>query len=105
MSLGADRRKFTSMLSDLIRHIEHELRYGVAIKFVYRCEDCPIGHKNSLHHKSLAADLDLYSLDGEYLSSGFEHDEIHDFWDDLGGNERIDNDMNHYSYGDYGGVR
>ena len=104
MSLGTDRREFTSKLAVLIQYAE-ALEYGVAIDFVKRCEECPVGHKNSLHKKGLAVDLNLYDADNNYLSSGEEHKALHDFWDDLGGNKRIANDMNHYSYGDYGGVR
>ena len=91
------------MLASLIQYAE-ELGYGCAIDFVKRCEDCGVGHQNSLHKKSLAADLHLYQ-DGTYITDWTGHEELHDFWDTLGGNERIAHDANHYSYGNYGGVR
>jgi hypothetical protein len=103
LSLGDDRRKFTPLLAVLIQYAQG-LGYGVAIDFVKRCDDCPIGHKESLHKMGLAVDLNLY-MGRAYLETGFEHHELHDFWDSLGGNKRIDADLNHYSYGDYGGVR
>ncbi|GAF74716.1 unnamed protein product [marine sediment metagenome] len=104
MSLGADRRTFTHMQALLVLHAE-QLGYGIAGKWWYRPTDSDVGHKESLHHKSLAIDYDLYLADGTYLDSGNEHSELHDYWDSIGGNARIDKDMNHYSFGDYGGVR
>ena len=103
MSLGADRRQFTHMLALLILHIE-EQDLGVAADFLKRCDDCPIGEKESLHKSGLAIDLNLYR-EGTYLSTGEEHKPLHDFWDDLGGNERINNDLNHYSYAGGGSMR
>ena len=104
MSLGADRRKFTHMQALLVLHAEH-LGYGMAGKWWYRPKDSGIGHKESLHHDSLAIDYDLYDGDNNYLSSGIEHGALHDYWDSIGGNERIKKDMNHYSYSSQGGVR
>jgi len=103
MVLGSDRRKFTHMQALLVLHAA-QLGYELAGKWWYRPPDSEVGHKKSLHHLSLAVDFDLY-LNGKYLSDGTGHDELHDYWDSIGGNERIENDMNHYSYGDYGGVR
>ena len=103
MSLGADRREFTHMLALLVLHAE-QLGYGVAADFLKRCEDCPVGHKTSLHKSGLAVDLNLYH-GSKYLTDPKEHTALHDFWDTIGGNERIANDANHYSYGGDGSVR
>jgi hypothetical protein len=103
MALGADRRKFTHMLALLVLHAE-QLGYGIAGKWWYRPPDSDVGHKDSLHHKSLAVDFDLY-LGRTYLDTGFEHHQLHDYWDSIGGNERILKDMNHYSYSTQEGVR
>ena len=103
MSLGADRRKVTHMQALLVLHAE-QLGLQLAGKWWYRPKKSGVGHKDSLHHDSLALDFDAYR-DGVYLPSGKEHEALHDYWDSIGGNERILNDMNHYSYGGSGGVR
>jgi hypothetical protein len=91
------------MLWKLLKFMEDE-GYGVAIDFVKRCKDCPIGHTNSVHKSGLAADIHLYDAEGRYLASGEEHKKFHNYWDSLGGAKRIDNDLNHYSLS-HNGVR
>jgi len=95
VSIGDKRRRFTQMQALLIQYAQF-LGYECAVDFVKRCEDCMVGHERSLHKLGLAVDLHLY-LDGHYISTGASHTELHNFWDLLGGAERIDNDMNHYS--------
>ena len=47
------------------------------------------GHKiNSNHYIRLAVDLNLFK-DGEFLTESEDHKELHDFWDSIGGAERI----------------
>ena len=101
-ALGNKRRELSRMLPLLIQYA-HFLGYETAVDFVKRCEDCPTGHQNSLHKLGLAVDLHLY-LHGEYLADGSGHDRLHDFWDLLGGAERISWDLNHYSI-EHGGMR
>ena len=96
MTLGDKRRDFTHMMALLILHAD-KMGYGVAADFLKRCEDCPVGHKTSLHKQGLAVDLNLYSPNGDYLTDPKHHDVLHDYWDMLGGAERIENDRNHYS--------
>lgn len=103
MTLGNKRRKFSRMVWRLLQEAERQ-GYGFAIDFVKRCESCPIGHAKSTHKVGLAMDLHLYDDNGTYLSSGAEHESLHDFWDQLGGSERIKNDLNHYSL-QHNGVR
>jgi hypothetical protein len=57
------------------------------------------GRKYSCHKLKLARDLNL-AKDGIYLegeAAQIAHEKIHDFWDLLGGAQRIAGDMNHYS--------
>lgn len=57
------------------------------------------GHKLSGHKLKLAIDLNI-TEDGVYLrgdAAKEAHSAIHDFWDALGGAERIPHDLNHYS--------
>ena len=102
MSIGDKRRKFTQMQTLLIQYATF-LGYECAIDFVKRCEDCQIGIPNSVHKLGLAMDLHLY-LDGHYLTEEWPHRDLHDFWDLLGGAERIAGDLNHYSI-EHNGVR
>ena len=90
------------MVALLIQYA-HYLGYECAIDYVKRCEDCKVGHERSLHKLGLAMDLHLY-LDGEYVTTGLPHQDLHDFWDLLGGAKRIHNDANHYSLA-HGGMR
>jgi len=54
----------------------------------------------SVHKLALAQDLELFK-NGKWLDKGEEadkgHNFLHDFWDSLGGAERIGHDLNHYS--------
>jgi hypothetical protein len=103
MTLGSKRRKFSTMLAQLILYANDE-GYGVAVDFVKRCEDCPVGHPRSAHKSGLAADINLYDKEGTYLTDPIHHEFLHDYWDSMEGAERIDNDMNHYSL-EHQGVR
>jgi hypothetical protein len=94
MTLREKQSKFVVMLALLIRRanaLGYELTLG--------CGRCQLpGHhmKNSLHYIGLAQDLNLF-WQGHYLKSGVGHDVLHDYWDALGGAERIPGDLNHYS--------
>ena len=72
-----------------------------------RCEDCPVGHKDSNHKRKLAIDIDLF-LDGRYyLTETGDHRKLGEFWESLhplcrwGGRF---GDGNHYSI-EHGGVK
>ena len=71
-----------------------------------RCQDCPVGHPNSTHKAGLAVDIILYGPGGQYPhpSEDSVHSDLHDFWDFIGGAERIPGDLNHYSL-EWQGVR
>ena len=56
------------------------------------------GHKNSCHKLKLAEDINFIRGNGIVGGDGPEHKELHDWWDTVGGAERIAHDMNHYSF-------
>jgi len=102
MRLQEKQSKFTVMIGKLILYanfLGYELTFGDA----YRSPDVPYGHPLSLHRSRLAVDFNIFK-DSEYLTDGSGHNELHDYWDRLGGAERIKNDLNHYSL-DHGGMR
>ena len=102
MTLGQKQRKFTLMVGRLINEA-YERGYELTFGDAYRDSRVEYGHPDSLHRKRLAVDLNLFK-DGEYLIDGAGHDDLHDFWDLLGGSERIADDLNHYSLA-HGGMR
>lgn len=71
-----------------------------------RCQECPVGHPNSTHKAGLAEDILLYGEGYAYphpdAHSLYSH--LHDFWDLIGGAERIEDDLNHFSM-EHQGVR
>lgn len=108
MTLGDKRRLFTEAIALLVLYARYlgdskGQDWRLAGDQLKRCNDCPVGHENSLHKVGLAEDMNLY-IDGHYITDSTGHDELHDFWDLLGGAERISNDMNHYSFA-HGGMR
>jgi hypothetical protein len=106
-ALGDKRRKFTVMIAKLIIYAD-SLGYGIALGRGYASEaanKADGGHLESCHLYGLAQDLHLYEiLTGEYITDSRGHDQLHDYWDDMGGAERIDGDMNHYSL-EHNGIR
>jgi len=54
------------------------------------------GAANSVHKLRLAVDLNLI-INGK-LAQPADYAPLHDYWDTLGGAERIANDMNHFSF-------
>jgi len=103
--LGDRQRKFTLMIGKLIIHayeLGYELSFGRgAVSEAANTADG--GHKNSTHLYKLGQDFNIFK-DGVYLQDGTGHDELHDFFDELGGAERIEDDLNHYSL-EWRGIR
>jgi len=98
MTLGEKQREFCRKTALLILHI-YELGYEATWGDAYRDPRVEYGHKKSLHRSRLAVDLNLF-LDGVYLKgekARAGHNKIHDYWDMIGGNARISEDLNHYS--------
>jgi len=55
------------------------------------------GHKkDSNHYIRLAIDLNLFK-DGKWITDGEDFVPLHDYWDSIGGAQRIIHDMNHFS--------
>ena len=105
MSLGNKQRVFTKQVANLIL-FAYEIGYEMTFGDCYRDDRCDYGHKQSLHRSRLAVDLNLFKK-GEYLQGkGAEcgHTLMHDYWDTVGGAERIDKDLNHYSF-EHNGIR
>ncbi len=101
MSLRSRQSRFVKMVQLLVGYADlcgYELTYGDC----YRDERCAYGHPKSLHRQRLAVDFNLFR-DGVYLSGDEAreaHGRLHDFWDAIGGNPRINSDLNHYSLSD-----
>lgn len=94
VTLRQKQSKFALMVAILIRHahaLGYEITFGCA-----RCVQEGHHRPNSLHYIGLAIDLNLFK-GGKYLTDGSGHDVLHDFWDTIGGAERIEGDCNHYS--------
>ncbi len=71
--------------------------------YCFRCKDCPVGKKNSLHKLCLASDIELYAPDGEtYLTKTKDHRLFGRYWKSLHplcrwGGDFKNKDGNHYS--------
>lgn len=107
--LGETQERFAAMLPGLINKAI-ELGYKIRLGDLYRDPRVHgemgvkqgYGHRNSCHKLRLAIDINLVK-DGKLLGPE-AHAPLHDYWDSVGGAERIPNDMNHYSLG-WNGVR
>jgi len=103
MSLGNEQRKFSLMVAKLITHA-YEIGYEITLGDAFRDprlhgkmgEKKAYGHTHSCHKVKLAIDLNLFK-DGRYITDSTGHDELHDYWDSIGGGRRIKHDANHYS--------
>lgn len=92
------------MIAQLIVHAS-DLGYGLTFGDAYRDPRAfkgtkPYGKLLSNHKKRLAVDFNIFK-DGEFLQGDEAHEahsKLHDFWDSIGGNRRIPNDLNHYDY-------
>lgn len=106
MRLSEKRCMFSAAHAELVLFIS-KMGYHAATDFVKRCRNCRVGMENSCHKVGLAADINIYDKDWNYLGDNHPdtiriHNEAHDFWDFLGGAKRINRDLNHYSWGHEG---
>lgn len=104
MRLSEKQREFTSAIGLLIIYA-YSLGYELTFGDCYRSPEVKYGHKNSTHRSRLAVDFNLFEK-GVYISDG-SHEGfkvLHDYWDALGGSERISKDMNHFSF-EHEGIR
>lgn len=96
MTLREKQSKFVLMVGRLIIFL-YERGYEATFGDAYAIA----GHSpNSCHYIRLAIDLNLFR-DGKYLDKGIlmesAFNELHDYWDSIGGAKRIDRDLNHFS--------
>ena len=102
MGMVDKQNKFAGMVAQLIIFAQQR-GYQITFGDAFRDDRVTYGHPKSTHRFRLAVDLNLFK-DGVYLSSDEDHSQFHDFWDSLGGAERIKKDGNHYSL-EHGGIR
>ena len=99
MSLSEQQQLFASMVPRLI-DFAYDNGYAVTLGDAYRSPAVPYGHKNSLHRKRLAIDLNLFK-NGAYLTETDDHAPLGAYWMNLHPANRwggIDGkDGNHYS--------
>lgn len=80
--------------------VAYEFGYELTDGDAFRDVRVGYGHPRSCHRVRLARDYNVFK-DGKYLK-GVEaeeaHNQLHDVWDKMGGAERIDSDLNHYSF-------
>ncbi len=99
MSLREKQTEFARAVPVLITKA-FELGYDVTLGDCYRDPRAtfPYGSKSSRHTMRLAIDLNLFK-DGVYLTSSAAHQELGEYWEELGGihGGRWD-DGNHYEW-------
>jgi len=102
MKLSEKRVDFT-LAQALLVMWANEQGWQIAGDHWKRCEDCPVGLKNSCHKIALAIDFIVY-LKGIPLTDLSVFNKLHDKWDSLGGSERIEGDLGHFSF-EHNGMR
>ena len=104
-SLGDKQRAFTRMLADLII-FAYEQGYELTVGDAARSSSLhgEFGVKKgysaaySVHKLRLAQDYNLY-INREWIETS-DHpawDELHNYWESIGGAKRVPNDANHFS--------
>jgi len=98
MKLGEKQELFAILIAQLVVWI-YEQGYKVRLGHALRCQNCPVGRKNSNHKIKLAQDINLFK-NGTYLITTKDHEFIGIKWESMhqlcrwGGRF---NDANHYS--------
>ena len=112
MKLSVKQRAFTRMIADLII-FAYEQGYELTVGDFFRDprlhgkfgERGGYGSSKSVHKLRIAADLNLW-VNGKYITTS-EHpawDELHEYWESIGGAKRVPKDANHFSM-EYQGCR
>lgn len=103
MGLGKEQERFSEMMCSLYTYILSK-GYAIRSKHLLRCDDCKVGHKNSLHKMSLAIDIVL-SKDGKIFTDTESYTFAGEYWESIGGSwgGRF-NDGGHFSKA-YQGMR
>jgi hypothetical protein len=103
MSMVAKQQRFALAIADLI-HYANDNGLPVTFGDAYRDprlhgkigEKLGYGNRHSCHKLRLAVDLNII-IDGEIAGSN-AYNFLHDYWDKLGGAQRIPEDLNHFSF-------
>ena len=105
LSLSSERIRFSKMKSMLYHYMDF-LGLTYACDEGKRCKTCPNTHPKSTHKVGLAEDIIIYGPGRSYPHPGAEtiYNQLHDFWDLLGGAKRIKKDLIHFSI-EWEGVR
>lgn len=82
-SLRQKQSKFVKMKALLILYA-YELGYELTDGHAYRCADCKVGAKRSLHKIKLAQDYNLFK-NGRYLKKTKSYESLGVFWESIGG--------------------
>ena len=97
------QQQFALAIADLIQYANDEnlsVTFGDAYRdprvFGAMGEQKGYGQPNSCHKLRLAVDLNII-IDVKIAGSN-AYNKLHDYWDTLGGSERIDKDLNHFSF-------
>ena len=102
MKLSQRQRGFAKCVGILIKQI-YARGYECTFGHAYRCQNCKVGKKNSLHKSRLAIDINLFK-DGKYLTDPEEHRQFARYWEALHPDNRSGirfNDANHYERVDH----
>lgn len=110
LSLSQKQRAFTRMQADLVI-FAYEQGYELTDGDAYRDprlhgehgEKKGYGSAKSVHKLRLARDYNLW-IDGKVITTSNHPawDNLHEYWQSLGGAERIPNDANHFSLEHWG---
>lgn len=103
MSMVDKQQRFALAIADLIQYA-HDEGYPVTFGDAYRDprlhgkigEKLGYGNRNSCHKLRLAVDLNI--IIGGKIAGSNAYNKLHDYWDTLGGAERIPEDLNHFSF-------
>lgn len=103
MRLSEKQSRFVHMIALLILHAE-QLGYKLTFGDAYRDYRVKYGHKDSLHRKRLAIDLNAFK-GGIYLIKTEDYEPLGEYWESIGGSwgGRFD-DGNHFSL-EHGGIK
>jgi len=90
MTLRQARQQFSRMVGKLLRWLDEDGQ-AYAIDMARRCQDCKVGHPQSLHKLGLAIDLLFYDdPDGDGDADNYRTDtaaylRAGQFWESIGG--------------------
>ncbi|CAH9013548.1 hedgehog signaling/DD-peptidase zinc-bindingdomain protein [Vibrio phage 417E50-1] len=104
-TLGQKQKMFVRMIADLIMFAYeqgYELTFGDTFRDprVHGKFGNKIGYSaaRSVHKLKLACDFNLFVKDVYIQTSNHKAwDELHEYWESIGGAKRIPNDVNHFS--------